>query len=84
MIHFGLEVSAVYGVLEHFGSKESGKDFELYQAFMCNFLCETVLIFLIYIYILFTRRIDTFWSGGLETFWPKNQKRKIDKIHKDF
>ena len=36
------------------------KIFALYQVFMYNFLCQTVLIFLIY--ILVTKIIKTFWS----------------------
>ena len=43
------------------------KDFELFQVFMCNFLCQNVRIFLLY--ILLTRRIDTFWSSGIDKFW---------------
>ena len=33
----------------------SQKDFELYQVFMYNFLCQTLLIFPIYIYIYIYR-----------------------------
>ena len=139
------------GALRNFGSKNQTrkndkihKEFELYQLFMYNFLCQTVLIFPIYtlfrkrmekfwsrgissirgilysgpkihkdfwtissfqvfmhlpncsnisniyIYILFTKRINTFWSRGIDTFYlgllrvfgPKNQAKKIDKIDK--
>ena len=49
------------------------KSFELYQVFMYNFLCQTVLIFLIH--ILVTKIIQTFWSD----IWVFAQK-----IHKDF
>ena len=52
---------------------------------MHNFLSQNVWIFPLY--ILLTRRIDSFWSGGIETFglgvWKhlglKNHTRKIDK-----
>ena len=43
------------------------KDFELFQVFMRNFLCQNVRIFLLY--ILLTRRIDAFWSRGIDKFW---------------
>ena len=33
---------------------------------MYNFLCQTVLIFPIY--VLFTNRINTFWPGGIDIF----------------
>ena len=66
------------------------KEMELYQVFMYNFMCRTALIFSIF--TLFTKRIDTFWSGGISTcssgvirhFGLQKQTRKIDKIHKDF
>ena len=58
----------------HFGLKKSdktidkiNKDFDLYQVFMYNFLCQTVLIFPVY--ILLVKRIGTFWSRGIRTFW---------------
>ena len=43
------------------------KDFELFQVFMRNVLCQNVRIFLLY--ILLTRRIDAFWSSGIDKFW---------------
>ena len=43
------------------------KDFELFQVFKRNFLCQNVRIFLLY--ILLTRRIDAFWSRGIDKFW---------------
>ena len=63
----------------HFGPKNQArkvhKDIEPNQAFMYSFMCQTVLIFpiYIYIYILFTKRIDAFWSEdisiqGISTF----------------
>ena len=52
------------GVFGHFGLKNETrktvkipKDFELYQVFMYSFLCQNVLIFLIY--ILLTNRTET-------------------------
>ena len=53
--HFSLEVSVAYKVSAHFEPKsleKVTKFFELYQAFMCNFLCEVVP--------RLTKRIDTF------------------------
>ena len=47
-------------------------DFGLYQVFRYNFLCQTVLIFPIY--LVFTKRIKIFWSRditsirGIKTF----------------
>ena len=53
------------GILGDFGPKnrtrkidKTRKEFEIYQVFMCNFLCKTVLIFLIY--TLFPKRIEIF------------------------
>ena len=43
------------------------KDFELYQAFMHNFLSQNISIFPIY--ILLTRRINTFRSKGTDKVW---------------
>ena len=61
------------------------KDFELYQAFMHNFLSQNVSIFPIY--ILLTRRINTFRSkgtdkvwGSIETFWAQEIIHKIQKF----
>ena len=51
----------------------NSQDFELYQVFMYNFLSQNVPIFSIY--ILFTKRFETFWSRGISsircirTFW---------------
>ena len=53
----------------------SHKDIELFQVFIHDFLCQNVPIFLLY--ILLTRRIDTFCSEGID-------KQKISNIHKDF
>ena len=50
--------------------------FELYQVFMYNILWQIVLIF--------TKIIDTIWSGGIRTFCPKNLTRENYNIHKDF
>ena len=58
----------VYGLLANFEPKIR-KDFELYQVFMYTFLCQTVLTFPIH--ILFTKRIDTFWSGDISTIWAQ-------------
>ena len=52
------------------------KDFELYQIFMYNFQCQTVLIFPIY--ILFIKIIEAFWSRdvtstrGIRKFLAQN------------
>ena len=43
------------------------KKIELYQVFMYNFVCQTVLIFSIY--ILFAKIIETFWSRGVTNIW---------------
>ena len=48
------------------------KDLKLYQVFMHSFLCQTVLMFSVC--ILLTKRIDTFWSGGIETFKPEGSE----------
>ena len=60
------------GVLGHFGTEiktrkivKIHKDFELYQVFMYNFLCQNVLVFSIY--ILFKNRIETFWSRDIRS-----------------
>ena len=71
LTYFGRKVSTHVGlgVLAHFWPKESDKilkDFELYQACMYNFLYQIFVIFPLY--ILFTKRIDTFWSGDISTF----------------
>ena len=88
---------------EHFERKKSGKKnwqnltkefdkkltkgFAWYQVFMYNFLCQTVLIFPIL--ILFTKRIDIFWSGGIDTFWSGgiistfwDQKIRLERLIK--
>ena len=64
----------------HFGLKKSdetidkiNKDFELYQVFMYNFLCQTVLIFPVY--ILLVKRIGTLWSRGIRTFWVQRTRQ---------
>ena len=41
------------------------KDFELYQVFIYNFLCQNILIFS----ILFTERIETFWPRDISSIW---------------
>ena len=43
------------------------KDFELNQVFMNHFLCQKFPIF--QLYILRTRRMDTFWYKGVKKFW---------------
>ena len=67
----------------------SQKNFELYQVFMYNFLCQTLLIFPIYIYIYIERererereRIGTFWSRDINSIWVL--ARFEPKIHNDF
>ena len=77
------------GALKHFGPKKSDKknchihiDFDLYYVFMYNFLCQTFLIFPIYIYILFTKRINTLWSGGISSMQVLAHFEPT--IHKDF
>ena len=65
------------------------KNFELQQVFMPNFLCQNIPIFPLH--ILLVRRIETFWSEGIEHFGLeileqlgiKNHKQKINNIHKD-
>ena len=60
------------------------KDFELYQIFNHNSLCQNVPVFPLD--ILRTKRINTFWSKGINKFWsrgigtvlvPKNHTSKI-------
>ena len=74
-------------------TKEIGnihKDFELYQLFMHNFLCQNVPI--LTLQILFTRRIDTFWCDGIDTFcpggivilWHRKSQTKNSNIQKEF
>ena len=58
------------------------KKIELYQVFMYNFLCQTVLIFSIY--ILFAKIIETFWSRGVTDIWVAahlgpNVFKKLDR-----
>ena len=72
------------GILKHFGSKNHTRkidkirqDFELYQVFMYNYLCEIVPIFPMY--ILITKRINTFWSGGIGTFWNYTKSSYVPK-----
>ena len=48
------------------------KDFDLYQVFMHNFLYQNVPI----LCKLLTRRINTLWSKGINTFWHRKSKRK--------
>ena len=48
LTNFGMDVSLVYGVLGYFEPK-THKSFELYQVFMYEFLCQTVLILSIHI-----------------------------------
>ena len=50
----------------------SAKDFELYQLFMNNFLCQNVPI--LSLYILVTRKSDTFSSGTISTVWTQSQQ----------
>ena len=75
------------GALRNFGSKNQTrkndkihKEFELYQLFMYNFLFQTVLIFPIY--ILFTKRMETFWFRDISTI--RGILYSGSKIHKDF
>lgn len=60
------------GVLQHLGPKKQTRKthkirigFELYQIFMYTFLCQTVLIFPIY--VPFAKRIEIFWFRGVST-----------------
>ena len=56
------------------------KNLELYQTLMYNFLYQTALEL-----IHFGLEVSTHLGMGLLAhFGPKNQKRKTDKIHKDF
>ena len=48
------------------------KDFELFQLFMHNFLCQNISIFILYILLT----INTIWFGGIGTVWH----RKINSI----
>ena len=56
---------------------------------MHNLLCQNVPIFLLH--TLHTRRINTFWSDGIDIYWSgavehfdtENHKQKISNIHKD-
>ena len=55
------------GGIETLWAKTWGKkSFELYQVFMYNFLCKTVLIL---IYIFLTKFIETFWSRDVTDIW---------------
>ena len=55
------------GGIEILWAKTWGKkSFELYQVFMYNFLCQTVLIL---IYIFLTKFIETFWSRDVTDIW---------------
>ena len=69
-------------VLPHFGpenqTRKIHKVFELYQIFMYNFLCQTVLI--LSIYTLFIKRIDTFCSGGIETVGTQKLTKAISSL----
>ena len=47
---------------------------------MYNFLCQTVLVFSIY--ILFTKRTETFWCRDITNIWILAHFEL--KIHKDF
>ena len=66
------------------------RDFKLYRVFMFNFLCQNAQIFSLY--ILLTRRINSFWSEdidtvcsrGIGTFCYRKAQTKIDNIYKDF
>ena len=74
------------------------KDFELYQVFMYDFLCQTVLIFLYihtyiyiyyilyiiytYIYVYYSQMNETFWSRDI-TNVPVLAYFKL-KMYKDF
>ena len=40
---------------------------EILNVFMHNFLCQNVLIFPLY--ILLSRKIDTFWPKAIDKFW---------------
>ena len=57
-------------------------DFELYQVLMHNFLCQTLVISPIYIYILFIERISTFWYRDINSIWVLAHFEP--KIHNNF
>ena len=70
-LFYDLHNSSVQGVSGHFKPKQSyqknsKKDFNLYQVFMYNFLDQNALI--LPNYVLFTRRMNTFWSRVLKNF----------------
>ena len=48
------------------------KGFELCQVFMHNLLYQNIRIFALY--ILLTRRINTFWSKAIDRFWSGDIK----------
>ena len=59
-------------VLAHFGLKNKTRkivniqeNFEPQQVFMYNFLSQNILVF--QIYILFTKIIETMWSGDISS-----------------
>ena len=67
LVVYNLEVSAYFtnsGILSPKNQTRKivkiHEDFELYKVFLYNVLCQTVLIFPIY--MLFTKIIKTFWS----------------------
>ena len=70
------------GVLKHFGLKNQTRKMytlykdELYQVFMHNFLYQNVSIILLHIFL--TRKINTFWSGGISTFEAQNSQRVFE------
>ena len=43
------------------------KNFQLYQVFIYNFLCQNIPILLFH--ILHTRRIYTYWSDSFDKYW---------------
>ena len=51
------------------------KDFELYQIFMHNFLCQNFLIFPLQ--ILLKRTINIFWSEGVSTYFGLEVSRQF-------
>ena len=65
------------------------EDLEIHQEIHLE-MHSNVQIFSLYIFLTWridifrSESIDKFCCGGIETFWPKDHRGKIDKVHKDF
>ena len=65
------------------------EDLEIHQEIHLE-MHSNVQIFSLYIFLTWridifrSKSIDKFCCGGIETFWPKDHRGKIDKVHKDF